>query len=45
MRAATSAASELQSEDPSFKLQQVQQFVTAALLGNGVKSFEAMQSR
>lgn len=42
MRAVMSAASELQSEDPQFKHQQVQQFVTAGLVGDGVKSFEAM---
>jgi hypothetical protein len=42
MRAVMSAASALQSEDPAFKHQQIQQFVTAGLVGNGVKSFEAM---
>lgn len=44
MRAVMSAASELQSEDPQFEHQQVQQFVTAGLVGNGVKSFEAMMA-
>ena len=42
MRAVMSAASELQTENPQFKHQHVQQFVTAGLVGNSVKSFEAM---
>ena len=42
MRAVMSAASELASIDPPFKHQQIQQFVTGALVGNGVNSFEAM---
>lgn len=42
MRPASDAARELQYETPAFKLQQTQQFVTAAILGNGVKSFEEM---
>ncbi len=42
MRPAKDAAGELQYETPPFQLQQTQQFVTAAILGNGVKSFEEM---
>lgn len=42
MRLVNDAAGELQNENPPFKLQQTQQFVTAAILGNGVKSFEEM---
>ena len=42
MRAVMSAASELQSEDPQFKHQQIQQFITAGLLGNSVSKFEEM---
>lgn len=42
MRAVMSAASELASEDPPFAHQHIQQFVTAALFGNSVNSFEVM---
>lgn len=42
MHAVMSAASELQSEDPQFKHQQIQQFITAGLLGNSVSKFEEM---